>query len=117
MFELPTPKSLRTAALLGSTIALSGCAPSQYGESRSSLCDSEMLRMGPDTYMAESGCGPDREIRHAGIYCDRRNLEVLIERVEPSPHSNVIFKCLSQDDPRLESPTYGREPDVQVDVR
>ena len=101
-------------------ITLSACGASQWGEPGGSLCDSEISQLGPDTFMATgkygNGCGEDRMVRHAGIFCTRKGLNLLVERIDPG-NSMVVFSCLAADDPDYERPTYGTDPDIEVDVR
>jgi hypothetical protein len=63
-----------------------------------------------------NGCGEGRKVKHAGIFCSRKGLNLLVERIDPG-NSLVIFSCLSDDDSEYERPTYGAEPDVKVDVQ
>lgn len=73
---------------------LGGCTASQWGEPGGSLCDSEISELGPDTYMATgkygNGCGEDKMVRHAGVFCSREHLSLLIERIDPGS-SMVVF--------------------------
>ena len=108
------------SVVLGVSLLLTACGSSRWSESHSALCDSTMSKMGPDTYMATgkygNGCGTDYGIRHAAVFCSQRGKESLVKRVDPEAN-HVIFRCLSTGDTELQRPTYGREPDVQIDVQ
>jgi len=73
--------------------------------------------MGRDTFMADSECGSEYELRHAGMTCARKGKEVLVKNVDYSNGGNVIFQCLSSDDNDYQRPTYEKTPDVVIKVQ
>lgn len=111
----------KCAAGLFAALVISGCASSKYGDSGGSLCDSEMVQMGPDTYMATgkygNGCGAKYKIRHAGIYCSRQGKEIMVQNVDNSPGGDVVFQCLRAGDQDLQRPVYERSPDVIIESK
>lgn len=106
-----------------STLALflSGCGTSQWGDSGGSLCDSQMIQLGPDTYMSSgvygNGCGAEYKVRHAGIFCSRMGKQILVKNIDNNTGGNVIFQCLSLGDSDLQRPTYEKEPDIVIEQR
>ena len=102
-------------------IMLLGCASSQWGDGSGSLCDSQMTKLGPDTYMSSAiygnGCGTDYKVRHAGIFCSRMGKQIVVTNIDNSLGGNVIFRCLSPGDPELQRPTYRREADIVIEQR
>lgn len=109
----------RVLLLICLSSALVACGSSRWGDSGGSLCDSTMVRMGSNTYMAAgkygAGCGHDYGIRHASVFCAEKGKESLVQNL--AAENQVIFKCLSPGDPELENPTYEQVPDIQVEVR
>ncbi|MCZ0752592.1 hypothetical protein [Aeromonas enteropelogenes] len=99
------------------SVMLAGCA-SEWGVPGGKLCDSEMLNIGPDTYVASGkygGCGASYKVKHAGIFCQREGKEVLVTNIDDSMGGQVIFKCLPPGDKDLKRPTYGYAPGVTMD--
>lgn len=97
------------AIALFAGITLSGCGTSEWGSPGGKLCDSEMLSVGPDTYIATGkygGCGAEYKIKHAGIFCQREGKEVLVTNIDDSQRGQVIFKCLEPQDKDLKRPKY-----------
>lgn len=94
-------------------MVLSGCGTSEWG-GRGRYCDSEMLQIGPDTWMASpkhgNGCGASYKVKHAGIFCQREGKEVLVTNIDDSTAGQVIFKCLQPNDQDLKRPIYDGTP-------
>lgn len=96
--------------VVGVSLLLFGCSSSQWGDKGGSLCDSEMLTIGPDTYMAGgkfgNGCGATYKVKHAAVFCQRLGKEVLVTNIDDTSPSQVIFKCLPPHDKDLKRPVY-----------
>lgn len=97
---------------------LAGCA-SQWKDSGIGLCDSEMVNLGPDTYMSSgkygNGCGYKYNIKHAGVFCSRMGKSILVDNIDKTKEdSSVIFKCLSKNDVELQRPSYNKSPDIII---
>ncbi|MEH8151368.1 hypothetical protein Q4S47_00700 [Aeromonas caviae] len=99
---------MRLAIILLSFLVV-GCS-SKWGEKGGGLCDSEMLPIGPDTYLAGgrfgNGCGAEYKVKHAAAFCQREGKEVLVTNIDDSQGGQVIFKCLEPQDKDLKRPAY-----------
>lgn len=106
---------------LAAVVALAGCGTSQWGDPGGALCDSNMVQLGPDTYMATgkygNGCGSSYKIRHAGQFCRQQGAEVIVQNIDNSPGGDVIFQCLRPGDQGLQRPSYQRAPDMIIEHR
>jgi len=108
-------KAPYAALLIVSSLALAGCA-SDYGEPGGGLCDSDISRMGPDTYLSDAPCLGNYDIRHAETFCRWKGKEMLVQSMERGRGGYVVFQCLDSDDPaNQQRPTYERSPDVRVE--
>lgn len=97
-------------------MAASGCGTSRYGKG-SSLCDSDIIKVGPDTYRADGSCGGGEEARDAGIFCERMGKEVLVTNMRgygDSGKNQTIFRCLAKGDSGYRRPDYQPAPNVII---
>ena len=112
---------IQACVCLAASISLAGCVSSQWGDSGGSLCDSEMVQLGPDTYMATgkygNGCGAEYKIKHAGVFCRRQGAEIMVQNIDNSPGGDVVFQCLRKGDRDLQRPQYEQVPDVIIENR
>ncbi len=101
--------------LISTTLLLVGCADSKWGEG-SSICDSNVLPLGKDTYMADGACGSEYELKHAFTFCEWQGKNISVNNIDYSKGGNVIFQCLDDGDYDYQRPTYRKSPSVSVEV-
>ncbi len=97
-------------------LVMMGCGTSRYGKG-SSLCDSDIVKVGPDTYRADGSCGGNEEARDAGVFCDRMGKEVLVTNMRgygDSGKNQTIFRCLTKGDSGYRRPDYQPAPNVII---
>ena len=97
---------------------LSGCGARSYG----------VVPLGPDSFSV-SAIGIDvtgaqartKALREAGAYCSGTGKRLLVKNITTTPGSatdvsgaDIIFQCLSSNDPGLQRPSYESAPAVII---
>lgn len=104
-------KILSTVALNATLLLMVGCGTSQYGGA-TSLCDPAISKLGPDTYYARGSCsGANYGISAANVFCNQRGQNSLVKNITGD---DVMFRCLSANDPEYRRPDYEKSPNVII---
>ena len=102
---------LLTLALSSALLLAAGCGTSKYGGA-SSLCDPAMSQLGPDTYFARGSCsGANYSISAANSFCAQSGKASLVKNITGD---DVIFRCLSSNDPEYRRPDYQKSPSIVI---
>ena len=93
---------------------LSGCVsggpPVANGRN---LCDPDVSKMGPNTYLAKDSCGGGYALDVADRMCNADGREILVTRKR---ESEIIFQCLKPGQ-TYQQPTYEKDPNVIIQDR
>ena len=82
---------------------LSSCAGPGVVPNRGSLCDPDVMKMGPDTFLAKDSCGGRYALIGADVTCRQLGRNVLVTNRN---EGEVIFRCLDSNDPAYRRPEY-----------
>lgn len=98
-------------SLLPTVFALTGCVsggpPVANGHN---LCDPDVSKMGPGTYLAKDSCGGGYALNVANRMCSQEMKEILVTRKDGS---EIIFQCITSGQ-TYQQPTYQKDPNVII---
>lgn len=93
--------------------------------------DSGPIKVGPDTYTISTRVpfgGPasakGQALKEANVFCESHRREILLQHIQASEcalhggcgEAEIIFLCLSSNDPQLKRPKYSSEPTQKIEI-
>lgn len=100
---------------IAASVISAGCGTSKWGKGGGTLCDADIVKVGPDTYRADGSCGGNDEAHDAGVFCGRMGKEVLVTNMRGnSGTKGTIFRCLAKGDSEYKRPDYQPSPNVII---
>ena len=74
------------------------------------LCDPDVSKMGPNTYLAKDSCGGRYALDVANRMCSADGRELLVTRKR---NEEIIFQCLTPGQ-TYQQPSYEKDPNVII---